>query len=121
MENNNLDKAFNYILLTTALKVTSISIALFMIDVPILIILLVTTFLYLPAFIPSVTIAFIVEHTYNIARPILYIVATIIAISGDQNFFTIAFYILAGIQALYMIPQFIGTVATIIALLKSMF
>lgn len=121
MENNNLDKAFNYILLTTALKVTSVSIALFMIGAPIFIILLITTFIYLPAFKPSVTLALIVEHTYNIGRLILYIVATIIAIGGDQNFFTIAFYILAGIQAMYIIPQFIFSIATIIGLIKSIF
>jgi hypothetical protein len=121
MENKNFDKAFNYILLTTVLKVASLSIALFMLDVPLFVTLLISTFMYLPAFKPSVVTAFIVEHTYNFARPILYIVATIIAAGGDQNFFTIAFYILAGIQAIYMIPRFIYTITTILDLIKSKF
>lgn len=118
-ENEQRDKAFNYILLTTVLKSVSISIALLMMDAPLLITLLITTFVYLPAFKPSATTALIVEYTYNIARPILYIAATVIAAGGDQNFFTIAFYILTGIQALYMIPKFFGTIAIIFALTKS--
>lgn len=120
-ENEQRDKAFNYILLTTVLKTASISIALLMMDVPLLIILLITTFMYLPAFKPSATTALIVECTYNIARPILYIVATVIAAGGDQNFFTITFYILTGIQALDMIPKFFGTIAIIFDLIKSTF
>lgn len=118
-ENEQRDKAFNYILLTSVLKTASISIALLMMDVPLLIILLITAFLHLPAFKPSAATALIVEYTYNIARPILYIAATVIAAGGDQNFFTIAFYILTGIQALYMIPKFFGTIAIIFALTKS--
>ena len=97
----------------------SLTIALVMLNAPTLLIIITTFLVFSPLIFSSTTWLFLVMTSYDILRPIIYIWATIVTIQGKQDFFAIAFYILAILQAISIIKKFIGTLAIIFVSLSN--
>lgn len=98
-------------------KVISVTIPLLMLDAPIWLMTLVDLIILSPWVFMSERLSVIVPFAYYIIKPVLYIWALVITILGVQDFFAIAFYILAALQAVNIIRNFIGTILIIIAAL----
>jgi hypothetical protein len=65
-------------------------------------------------FFGSITYVSFICCTYDIVRPIIYIWALVVTIQGKQDFFAIAFYILATLQIFSIAKRFIGTIGIIL-------
>lgn len=111
MNDNQINNAFNYLLLRCFLRSLSISIPFILIDMhfdlslPTVIISLIA---FLPLLIPFKSFILAFEWIYNLLlRPGLYIFALVITIQGKQDFVAIAFYIIAAIQAYNIFKYFI--------------
>lgn len=107
----------NYIIFRLFLMELSLGIALIMLNAPLWLILVATFLIFSPMFFGSLTYATIVYSAYDIVRPILYIWAVVATIQGKQDFFAIAFYIIAGLQVISIVKRFIGTISIIIVAL----
>ena len=103
----NENKIIKYALLTLFFKDLSISIPLIFLDVPLLIISIVSGIIILSVFIGSEVFSFVLLQIYNVARPIIYIIALIGTIKGTQDFIAIAFYIILAVQIPSMIKNLI--------------
>ena len=112
------EKSTNYLLLRTVLMSVSLAIALMMINTPIVLICAITFLVFSPLIFKSPTYAVILYSIYDVARPVLYVLALLVTIGGEQDFFAIAFYILAGLQVISMIKRFVGTVAMIYTIIS---
>lgn len=97
----------------------SLTIALIMLNVPSLLISIVAFLVVSPLIFNSETWFLLVFHAYNVVRPILYVWATVVTIQGKQDFLAIAFYILAALQVISIIKNFLFTVVLIFTLFKS--
>lgn len=95
----------------------SLTLSLMMLDAPIWLIGISTLLVFSPFLFNSFTYATFLYCAYDIIRPILYTWALVVTIQGKQDFFAIAFYILAGLQAISIIKRFIGTIGIIIVAL----
>ena len=104
----------NHVLFQLFLMELSLGIPLIMLDAPLWLILMATFLIFTPMLFGSFTYATILYCSYDVIRPILYIWALVVTILGVQDLFAIAFYILAGLQALSIVKRFIGTIGIII-------
>lgn len=111
MGNNNMLK---YSLFAMLLKSFSITIALIMLNTPILVISGVTLIMFLSVLIRSVVFMGVVLQLYNLVRPILYIIALIITIASAQDTVSIIFYILMAVQVPSMIINLIQTILSLV-------
>ena len=104
----NEDRAINYGLFMAFLASLSLTIPLIIIGTPFWVISVASLVMFLPYFIPSDWIAIAVIALYTLLmRPGLYIWALIVAIGGQQDFVAIAFYVIAGLQAISIIKNFL--------------
>lgn len=104
----NEDRVVNYGLFMAFLASLSLSIPLIVIGVPFWVISVVSLAMFLPRIIPSEWIAITVIALYTLLlRPGLYIWALVVATNGQQDFVAIAFYVVAGLQAISIIKNFI--------------
>jgi hypothetical protein len=76
----------------------SIFVPLFIIDCPTILTGIIVFVFWLPTITKSPIHFFVMHYIYGIVRPILYVWALVCAINRDQDFFTIAFYIIATLQ-----------------------
>ena len=103
----NEDRVVNYGLFMALLASMSLGIPLIVIGVPFWVISIVSLAMFLPFIIPSDWTAIAVIALYTLLlRPGLYIWALVVAINGPQDFVTIAFYIIAGLQAISIVKNF---------------
>jgi hypothetical protein len=96
----------------------SLTISLIMLNTPLWVITIATLLIFSPFLFGSYTYATFLYCTYDIIRPILYIWALVVTIQGKQDFFAIAFYILAGLQTISIAKRFFGTICIIIVALS---
>lgn len=93
----------------------SLTLPLIMMNAPLwLIIAIPILIIYLPWKTQSLSLHIILFSLYDIVRPILYVWGIIVTAQGEQDFFAIAFYIIAGLQAFSIIKRLIGTICAII-------
>lgn len=104
----------NYLLSQLFLMQLSLILPLIMLDAPMLLILAVPLLVFSPLLFNSTPYATIVFCAYDIIRPILYIWALVVTIGGKQDFFAIAFYIIAALQIMSIAKRFIGTIGLIV-------
>lgn len=109
-----MKKQENYVLFQLFLMELSLGIPLIMLEAPLWLILMATFLIFTPMLFGSFTYATILYCSYDVIRPILYIWALVVTILGVQDFFAIAFYILAGLQAISIVKRFIGTIGIIV-------
>lgn len=98
-----------YTLIKNFLMSLSLTIALVMLNAPFWLISIATFFVFSPLFFGSFTYAALVQLVYDLGRPILYIWALVVTIQGKQDFFAIAFYILAALQIITILKRCVGT------------
>ena len=122
MNDYQINKAFNYLLLRCFLRSISLAIPFILIDMhfdlslPTILISLVT---FLPLLIPFKTLILAFEWIYNLLlRPGLYIFALVITIQGQQDFIAIAFYIIAAIQAYNILKYFVFYIINIFTIFE---
>lgn len=109
------NRMLNYGLFMAFLYSLSLTIPLLIIDVPFWVISVVSLVMFLPYIIPSDWTAIAVIALYTlILRPGLYIWALVVAISGQQDIIAIAFYVIAGLQSVSIIKNFIAFILTVI-------
>ena len=102
------DRSINYGLFMAFLASISLTIPLIVIGVPFWVISAVSLLMFLPYIIPSEWTAIAVIALYTLLlRPGLYIWALVVATSGPQDFVAIAFYIIAGLQAISIVKNFL--------------
>ena len=116
---DNQERPLKYILFKLCLMQLSLMLPLIMMDTPILIIIIVTTLVFLPLLLGSLWMSIILSCLYDIVRPILYIIGIIITIQGQQDFFAIAFYILTALQSINIVKKLFGTICMIILALTN--
>lgn len=104
----------NYNIFMLFLMELSLSIALIMLNAPLWIIIVATFLIFSPLLFGSIAYAAVIFCTYDILRPILYIWAFVVTVQGKQDFFAIAFYILATLQIFSIVKRFIGTIGIIL-------
>ena len=111
----NENRMINYGLFMAFLASLSLTVPLIVIGVPFWLISVVSLAMFLPWIIPSdwITIAVIALYTL-LLRPGLYIWALVVAISGQQDFVAVAFYVIAGLQAVSIVKNFIAYILTFI-------
>ena len=103
----NEDRMVNYGLFMAFLASLSLTIPLIVIGAPFWVISMVSLVMFLPFIIPSDWTAIAVIAIYTlILRPGLYIWALVVALNGPQNFIVIAFYVIAGLQAISIVKNF---------------
>ena len=103
----NEERMVNYGLFMAFLASLSLTIPLIVIGTPFWVISLVSLVMFLPFIIPSDWTAIVVIALYTLLlRPGLYIWALVIAINGQQDFVAIAFYVIAGLQAISIVKNF---------------
>ena len=108
------------VLLTLFGMAFSLSIAMLAIRAPVFLTAAVITLIFLPYISPSTTVFVAVTNIYNIlARPILYIWAFVVTIKGPQDYLAIAFYIIAGVQVISIVKNFIVYLSIFIKAIKS--
>ena len=112
------DKNFRYLCFQLVLMGLSINLPLIMLDAPFWLMSAILFIVISPLVFPSLSYTTILMWIYDITRPILYIWALVVTISGTQDFLAIAFYILLGLQILVIIRRFIGTILTIYCTIK---
>jgi hypothetical protein len=111
----NDNRMVNYGLFMAFLSSLSLTIPLIVIGVPFGVISVVSLVVFLPYIIPSDWTAIAVIALYTlILRPGLYIWALVVAISGQQDIVAIAFYVIAGLQSVSIIKNFIAYILTFI-------
>lgn len=109
------NRAINYGLFMAFLASLSLTIPLIVIGVPFWVISVVSLVMFLPYIIPSDWMAITAIALYTLLlRPGLYIWALVVAISGQQDFVAIAFYVIAGLQAISIIKNFITYILTFV-------
>lgn len=114
------DKSKTFFLLTLFGMALSLSIAMLAIRLPIYLMAAVVLLVFLPYISPSETTFFAVMNIYAIlARPILYIWAFVVTVKGPQDFLAIAFYIIAGVQVISIIKNFIVYLSMFIKAIKT--
>ena len=116
----NDNRTINYGLFMAFWASLSLTVPLIVIGVPFWVISVVSLAMFLPYIIPSdwTTIAVIAIYTL-ILRPGLYIWALVVAINGPQDFVAIAFYIVAGLQAISIIKNFVTYVLAFVISMRS--
>ena len=103
----NEDRAIKYGLFMAFLASLSLTVPLIVIGSPFWIISAVSLIMFLPFIIPSDWTAIAVIALYTLLlRPGLYIWALVVAINGQQDFVAIAFYVIAGLQAISIVKNF---------------
>ena len=112
----NENNAQNNLLLTSFLMMMSITVALIMIGAPIWVISIVSAIFMIGFLIPYLNL-FILYLYHIVARPGLYIWAMIEAVQGKQDVIAIIFYVLLGLQAIFIIKNFFSYCIHLIALL----
>lgn len=116
MDNN---RSFGFAMFKLYLMSLSLTIPLIIIGASGWIIALITIAVFASALSGREGIAMIYRQLHNIIlRPGLYIWALVVAIKGPQDFFAIGFYIVAALQALNIIRNFIGEILLLIASLQ---
>ena len=113
MENSNMLK---YSLFTMFLKSLSITIALIMLNTPVIVISIVTLIMFLPVLIGSIEFMGVILHLYNLTRPILYIIALIVTIASAQDVISIVFYVVMAVQVPSMIINLMHTISSLIVI-----
>lgn len=102
------NREINYGLFMAFWYSLSLAIPLIVIGVPMWVISAVSLVIFSPFFIPSDWPAIIVIALHTlILRPGLYIWALVVAINGPQDFVAIAFYIVAALQAISIVKNFL--------------
>lgn len=100
------------------LMITSISIPLIMLDVPLWVLIVIdlsiTGLMFCSSFF-----TILISSLYYIVKPVLYIWALVFAVQGSQNFWAIAYYIVMGLQAPFMVVNLLALVAEIFKLVSS--
>ena len=100
------------------LMITSISIPLIMLDVPLWVLIVVDlSITVLMSFSSFFNI--LLSSLYCIVKPVLYIWALVFAVQGSQNFWAIAYYIVMGLQVPFMVMNLLALVAEIFKLVSS--
>ena len=103
-----------YTLFQLFLMSLSLTIALIMLNAPIWVITVATLLVFSPCFFRSLAYSAFLFCTYDILRPIIYVCALVVTAQGKQDFFAIAFYVLAALQLISILKRFIGTVCIIV-------
>lgn len=115
----NSDRSFSYMLFSLFMMSLSLTVALIIISAPAWVIALVSLSVFASALSGSISLAFTFKALYNILlRPGLYIWALVAAVCGPQDFFAIAFYIIAGLQVWNIIKNFVGEAFILLAFLR---
>ena len=115
----NNDRLTGYALFKLFLTSLSLTIPLIMIGASGLVTSIVTILVFASALCGNVGIAYIFRALYNILlRPGLYIWAFIDAISNQQDFFSVCFYIIFALQIINIVANFIGEIIMIISLIN---
>lgn len=103
----NENRMVDYGLFMAFLATLSLTIPLIVIGAPFWVISIVSLIMFLPFIIPSDWTAIAVIALYTLLlRPGLYIWALVSAINGQQDFVAIAFYVIAGLQAISIVKNF---------------
>lgn len=111
----NDDRMMNYGLFRMLLWSLSLAIPLVIIEAPFWVISIVSLVMFLPVIIPSDWTVITVIALYTILlRPGLYIWGLIVAINGPQDIIAIAFYVIAGLQAISIVKNFVAYLFTFI-------
>lgn len=115
----NTDRSFKYALFILFLMSLSLTIPLIFLNAPWWVLSIVTLAVFATALSGSELIALVYRLIHNIVlRPGLYIWALVITINGPQDFLAIAFYIIAGLQALSIIKNFLGEIFILFSFLN---
>lgn len=98
--------AFNNLIFRASTLMLSIVFAFAMIvEIPIWQIALISLVLVIVPLIPSLTTFYV--FLYNIVlRPLVYVLALIVTIQGEQDTIAIIFYVVAGLQSFFIIKNF---------------
>ena len=103
----NEDRAINYGLFMAFLASLSLTIPLIVIGTPLWVISVVSLAMFLPYIIPSDWTAIAIIALYTLLlRPGFYVWALVVTINGQQDFIAIAFYVIAGLQAISIVKNF---------------
>ena len=116
----NNDRLSSYAIFKLFLMSLSLTVPLIMIGASGLVILIVTILVFASALCGNVGIAYIFRALYNILlRPGLYIWAFIDAISNQQDFISVCFYVVFALQIINIITNLIGEIIMLISLMDN--
>ena len=115
----NQENYFSYKTYRLFFMQLSLSLPLIMMNAPWFIIIITPLLVYLPLIVKSLWLPIVLFISYDIVRPILYVWGLVVTAQGKQDFFAIAFYIIAGLQAINIIKRLFGTICTIILFARS--
>lgn len=111
LSENDINKIFRYLLISSFLRAISLSIPLIMIYVNTDISLPLTLLSFIPflqILIHSENFVLFIEFVYNVVlRPVVYIIALITTIQANQDFISIIFYALFALQIINIIKHFL--------------
>ena len=117
LSENDINKIFRYLLISSFLRAISLSIPLIMISVNTNISLPLTLLSFIPflqILIHSENFVLFIEFVYNVVlRPVVYIIALITTIQADQDFISIIFYTLFALQIINIIKHFLFSLISI--------
>lgn len=105
----NENRSLKYLIFKMLWWSTALAIPLAIIDAPIWVITIVSLVMFSPFAFREELLIWLVQFLYALLlRPGLYIWALVVAINGPQDIIAIAFYIIAGLQAISIVKNFLG-------------